>query len=406
MAMGVTTWAMVSHEADDALGAAAAVADADERVEQVLIITPDKDLGQCVRGTRVVQYDRRKREIVDEAGVIAKFGVPPASIPDYLGLVGDSADGFPGIAGWGAKSAVGGARPLRPPRGHPAVGRPVGRPRPARRGQASAALQQDFAAGPAVPPDRHRRHRPRRRHRRRLGVAGPTAAFDDWAVAVGEPRLAERAASLRAPPPQVALLTLPLPHSGSGSGEPRRRSVGPGRADPCASRRRPGDLRHTGGAAEGCYLPVLTWFAGTRCTGPDRRLVTHGSRWRQVSRSISLLPPGGVRERPNRHAWKACVGKPTVGSNPTPSAHDRRRLPSGRVATSGDAVGDRRGPAGARARRRADRRRRRARRRGHRRPPQRARADRATRRRTPRSSPCATPPPSSATGGSTTARSS
>ena len=71
----------------------------------MLIFTPDKDLGQCVRGTRVVQFDRRKREIVDEAGVIAKFGVPPASIPDYLGLVGDSADGFPGIAGWGAKSA-------------------------------------------------------------------------------------------------------------------------------------------------------------------------------------------------------------------------------------------------------------------------------------------------------------
>ena len=106
VAMGVTTWAMVTHEADDALGAAAALADADERVEQVLIVTPDKDLGQCVRGTRVVQFDRRKREIVDEDGVIAKFGVPPASIPDYLGLVGDSADGFPGIPGWGAKSAA------------------------------------------------------------------------------------------------------------------------------------------------------------------------------------------------------------------------------------------------------------------------------------------------------------
>ncbi len=104
-AMGVTTWAMVEVEADDALGAAAAVADADERVEQVLIVTPDKDLGQCVRGDRVVQYDRRKREILDEAAVTAKFGVPPASIPDYLGLVGDTADGFPGITGWGAKSA-------------------------------------------------------------------------------------------------------------------------------------------------------------------------------------------------------------------------------------------------------------------------------------------------------------
>ena len=106
VAMGVTTWAMVTHEADDALAAAAALADADERVEQVVIVTPDKDLGQCVRGRRVVQFDRRKREIIDEDGVIAKFGVPPPSIPDYLGLVGDSADGFPGLPGWGAKSAA------------------------------------------------------------------------------------------------------------------------------------------------------------------------------------------------------------------------------------------------------------------------------------------------------------
>jgi len=106
VSMGVTTWAMVEWEADDALAAAAVVADADPRVEQVLIVTPDKDLGQCVRGTRVVQYDRRKREVIDEYAVRAKFGVGPASIPDYLGLVGDSADGFPGIPGWGAKSAA------------------------------------------------------------------------------------------------------------------------------------------------------------------------------------------------------------------------------------------------------------------------------------------------------------
>ena len=103
-AMGITVWAMVDHEADDALAAAAAVADADSRVEQVLIVTPDKDLGQCVRGTRVVQFDRRKNEIIDEAAVIERFGVPPSSIADYLALVGDSADGYPGIAGWGAKS--------------------------------------------------------------------------------------------------------------------------------------------------------------------------------------------------------------------------------------------------------------------------------------------------------------
>ena len=105
IACGFTTWAMVEWEADDALAAAAAVADADARVEQVLIVTPDKDLGQCVKGTRVVQYDRRKDEIVDEAAVTVKFGVPPSSIADYLALVGDSADGYPGLPGWGAKSA-------------------------------------------------------------------------------------------------------------------------------------------------------------------------------------------------------------------------------------------------------------------------------------------------------------
>jgi 5'-3' exonuclease len=104
-AAGFTVWPMVEYEADDALGAAAAVADADERVEQVLIVTPDKDLGQCVRGHRVVQFDRRKREIIDADGVRAKFGVGPESIPDFLGLVGDTADGFPGLPGWGAKSA-------------------------------------------------------------------------------------------------------------------------------------------------------------------------------------------------------------------------------------------------------------------------------------------------------------
>jgi 5'-3' exonuclease len=105
VACGFTTWAMVEWEADDALAAAAKVADADERVSQVLIVTPDKDLGQCVRGTRVVQYDRRKDEIIDEAAVTLKFGVPPGSIADYLALVGDSADGYPGLPGWGAKSA-------------------------------------------------------------------------------------------------------------------------------------------------------------------------------------------------------------------------------------------------------------------------------------------------------------
>jgi 5'-3' exonuclease len=104
-AMGVVVWAMVDVEADDALASAAAVAADDQAVEQVVICTPDKDLGQCVQGTRVVQLDRRRDHLIDEDGVIEKFGVSPASIPDYLALVGDSADGFPGLAGWGAKSA-------------------------------------------------------------------------------------------------------------------------------------------------------------------------------------------------------------------------------------------------------------------------------------------------------------
>lgn len=105
-ACGFIVWPMVEHEADDALASAAEVADRDPRVEQVLIVTPDKDLGQCVRGTRVVQYDRRKDEVIDEASVVARFGVGPSSIADYLGLVGDTADGFPGLPGWGAKSAA------------------------------------------------------------------------------------------------------------------------------------------------------------------------------------------------------------------------------------------------------------------------------------------------------------
>jgi 5'-3' exonuclease len=105
-AMGVTVWPMVALEADDAMASAAAVAAADREVDQVFICTPDKDLGQCVVDRRVVQLDRRKRMLIDEDGVRSKFGVGPASIPDYLALVGDSADGFPGLSGWGAKSTA------------------------------------------------------------------------------------------------------------------------------------------------------------------------------------------------------------------------------------------------------------------------------------------------------------
>ena len=105
-AAGIVVWPMIEFEADDALASAADTLARDERVERVIICTPDKDLAQSVRGTRVVQLNRRKRVIYDEAGVIGKFGVSPVSIPDYLALVGDSADGYPGLPGWGAKSSA------------------------------------------------------------------------------------------------------------------------------------------------------------------------------------------------------------------------------------------------------------------------------------------------------------
>jgi len=105
-AAGVVVWPMVEFEADDALAAGAMAAARDKQVEQVIICTPDKDLAQCVRGKRIVQLNRRTRATRDEAGVIEKFGVHPASVPDYLALVGDAADGYPGLPGWGSKSAA------------------------------------------------------------------------------------------------------------------------------------------------------------------------------------------------------------------------------------------------------------------------------------------------------------
>jgi 5'-3' exonuclease len=105
-ALGVAVWPMIEFEADDALAAASAAAAQSPQVDRVIICTPDKDLAQCVRGTRVVQLIRRTRTIRDEAAVIAKFGVKPESIPDYLALVGDASDGYPGLPGWGAKSAA------------------------------------------------------------------------------------------------------------------------------------------------------------------------------------------------------------------------------------------------------------------------------------------------------------
>ena len=104
-ALGVVVWPMVEFEADDAMAAAAAMAAADARVSQVVLCTPDKDLAQCVSGDRIVQLDRRTREVRDEAAVRKRFGVLPGSIPDWLALVGDSADGYPGLPGWGKTSA-------------------------------------------------------------------------------------------------------------------------------------------------------------------------------------------------------------------------------------------------------------------------------------------------------------
>jgi 5'-3' exonuclease len=105
-AAGIVVWPMIEFEADDALASAAVAAAGDPLVQQVIICTPDKDLGQCVQGTRIVQLNRRTGVTLDETGVVKKFGVSPASIPDYLALVGDSADGYPGLPGWGAKSSA------------------------------------------------------------------------------------------------------------------------------------------------------------------------------------------------------------------------------------------------------------------------------------------------------------
>jgi 5'-3' exonuclease len=197
-AMGVTTWAMVEYEADDALGSAAAVAVADSRVEQVLIITPDKDLGQCVRGRRVVLFDRRKRELIDEDGVLAKFGVPPASIPDYLGLVGDSSDGYPGLAGWGAKSAAA----VLARYGH------LEHIPPSARDWDVAGLRGGAKLAITLQTDLQLALLFRRIATVEAGIdvgtvddwewKGPTPDFDRWAVELGAPELAERAATLAA----------------------------------------------------------------------------------------------------------------------------------------------------------------------------------------------------------------
>ena len=195
-ALGVVVWPMVEFEADDALAAAAAMAAADPRVEQVVVCTPDKDLAQCVRGERVVQLDRRTKERRDEAGVVRKFGVPPASIPDWLALVGDSADGYPGLPGWGAVSAAAvlaryGRLEQIPKlatewdvrvRGALRLATTLAEQRErARLFRVLATLREDAPIGAGVDG---------------LWWRGPRAGFAAWAERLGAPALAERATAL------------------------------------------------------------------------------------------------------------------------------------------------------------------------------------------------------------------
>jgi 5'-3' exonuclease len=198
-ALGLVVWPMVEFEADDALAAAAALAAADPRVEQVVVCSPDKDLAQCVRGDRVVQLDRRGRGVLrDEVGVREKFGVAPASIPDWLALVGDSADGYPGLPGWGAASAATVLARYRHLEHIP--GRAAEWDVPLRRAPRLAAtlaeqgqrvrlfrtlatLRTDVPLGADVDALRWR---------------GPGAAFAAWAARLGAPELHERALALAA----------------------------------------------------------------------------------------------------------------------------------------------------------------------------------------------------------------
>ena len=188
---------MVEHEADDALAAAAAVAAADARVEQVLICTPDKDLAQCVSGSRVVLFDRRKRVLLDDAGVREKYGVPPASIPDWLALVGDTADGYPGLPGFGAKSAAAllarWGRLEDDPGGRGALGRAA-----ARRGEARGHARRASGATRALPPPRDARGgRPAVGRVDDWRWRGPREGFDVVASALGRCRSRRASAGWR-----------------------------------------------------------------------------------------------------------------------------------------------------------------------------------------------------------------
>ena len=159
-ATGIVVWPMVEFEADDALAAAAVAAACDERVGQVIICTPDKDLAQCVRGNRIVQLNRRTRVTLDEAGIIKKFGVTPTSIPDYLALVGDTADGYPGLPGWGESLPAAVLGQIPPHRIHSCGQRRVARERQQRDCPGQHAISRTRTRV-AVSPASHATHRHR-----------------------------------------------------------------------------------------------------------------------------------------------------------------------------------------------------------------------------------------------------
>jgi 5'-3' exonuclease len=192
-AMGVVVWPMVELEADDALASAAAIAARDAAVEKVCIWTPDKDLAQCVVGERVVQIDRRRNAIRDDAGVQAKFGVPPSSIPDYLALVGDTADGYPGIDGFGAKSAAAVLRrfgtieaiPADHTEWHANVTSAGRLAKTLRDNRELALLYKDLAT--------LRDNAPLFKSVEELRWKGPTRDFSRFAEAIGAPQMAKRA---------------------------------------------------------------------------------------------------------------------------------------------------------------------------------------------------------------------
>jgi 5'-3' exonuclease len=198
-ALGVVVWPMVEFEADDALAAAAAMAAADARVEQVVVCSPDKDLAQCVRGDRIVQLDRRLRGALrNEAAVREKFGVSPASIPDWLALVGDSADGYPGLSGWGAASAAAVLGRYHRLEDIPTRASEWNIPvRGALRLAATLAEQSDLARLFRTLATL-RTDAPLAADVDALRWIGPRADFADWARRLGAPELHERAARLAA----------------------------------------------------------------------------------------------------------------------------------------------------------------------------------------------------------------